>query len=148
MAFPLLALATLAISAGAAGASFKQSQRQADAMRREAEISAKQEELAATQRESDRKARLVEALASQNAAAGGKNIKAFEGSPLTILQEDIRREERATERDQFGANLSAMSERFRGRNRSGQIKSQATTSLLSKAPAMVETGGDIYGGMK
>ena len=148
MAFPLLALVTLATTALTAGASFKQSQRQGDALRREAETAAKQEELAATQREADRKAKLGEAMASQNAAAGAKNIKAFEGSPLTILQEDIRREEVATERDKFGSQLSNLSGRIRARTQAGSVKSQAAISLLSKAPAMIESGGNIAGGFQ
>lgn len=77
----------------------------------ELEVAAKQEELAAIQREGDRKARLAEALASQNAAAGARGIAAFEGSPLTILQEDIRKEEKATQRDIFQTQLGVLTKK-------------------------------------
>jgi len=131
MALPLLLL--LAGTALTAGATAGTSRRAADNLIRESKIKASQEELQATQREADRKARLAEALASQNAEAGAKGIKAFEGSPLTILQEDIRREEVATERDAFGSQLAAMSERFRGRTGAGQLRDQTVFSLLQTA---------------
>ena len=56
----------------------------------QAKVAAKQEEVAAIGREADRKGRLATAMASQTAAAGASGIAAFEGSPLTILNEDIR----------------------------------------------------------
>lgn len=79
----------------------------------ELEVAAKQEELGAIQREGDRKARLAEVLASQNAAAGAKGVAAFEGSPLTILQEDVRKEQKATQRDIFQTRLSVMTKQAR-----------------------------------
>lgn len=127
MAFPLLLLlATGAAAASSAAAS----RRAADNLLREGKIAGKQKELEATQREADRKLRLSEALASQNAEAGSKGIKAFEGSPLTILQEDIRREETATQRDRFGTELSNLSTRFRSRAGAGALRSQAQLSML------------------
>lgn len=96
----------------------------------EAEVAAKQEELAAVQREGDRKNRLAEALASQNASAGARGVAAFEGSPLTILQEDIRREEKATERDVFQTKLSAMTTRARGSLARKQASTAANIGLL------------------
>jgi hypothetical protein len=139
MALPLLLLlATTALTAGATAAT---SRRAADNLIRESNIKADQAKLQATQREADRKARLAEALASQNAEAGAKGIAAFEGSPLTILQEDINREKVATERDQFGANLSALSERFRGRTGASALRDQAKISIL-------RTGATVAGGLK
>lgn len=96
----------------------------------EAEVAAKQEELAAVQREGDRKNRLAEALASQNASAGARGVAAFEGSPLTILQEDIRREEKATERDIFQTKLKTMTIRARGALARKQAKTAASIGLL------------------
>lgn len=82
---------------------------------RESELEAKQIELGVTQREADRKADLARAMASQTASAGARGVAAFEGSPLSVLQEDIRREEVATERDIFQSELAAMSAKARGK---------------------------------
>lgn len=90
----------------------------------EAKIQAAQSKLGATQREADRKSRLADALASQNATSGARSIAAFEGSPLTILQADIEREEVATERDKFSSEL----EQFTGLARGSSAKRQARTS--------------------
>ena len=94
----------------------------------ESETMARQTELAATARESDRKSRLAKALASQNAMAGAKGIAAFEGSPLTILEADIKAEEVATERDIFQSELEAMTQRSKGNiaRKSAQAQSLLT----------------------
>lgn len=81
----------------------------------EADLQAQQIELGAKQREADRKERLSLALASQNAAAGAGGIAAFEGSPLTIMNEDIRRAEQETERDAFSSQLEIMTAKNRAR---------------------------------
>lgn len=101
---------------------------------KEAEITAQTQEIAAIQRESDRKNRLAEALATANAQAGASGIAAFEGSPLTILQQSIENEQTATERDLFNARLSTLATRSRGQSakRSSQIGA-ATTLLKSGA---------------
>ena len=100
---------------------------------KEAELSAQAGEVAATQREVDRKERLAKAIATANANAGAAGIAAFEGSPLTILQESITAEETATERDLFNTRISALTTRSRGQTakRAGQIG--ATSSLLQGA---------------
>ena len=103
---------------------------------REAEIVASQEELGAIQREADRKARLSEALATQSATVGASGIAAFEGSPLTVLEESIKAEETATERDIFMTRLSAMSTRAKGQmeKQASKIRSRMTlTSGLGQA---------------
>ena len=99
----------------------------------EAELSAQTAELAATQRETDRKGRLAEALATANAQAGAAGIAAFEGSPLTILQQSIENEETATERDQFNTRISALTTRERG-------KSARTASQLGAAGSLLQGG--------
>ena len=96
----------------------------------EAKVAAKQEELAATSREVDRKERLAQAIASQNASAGAGGVAAFEGSPLTILKEDIRREEQATQRDVFQTNLRAATIRARGKIARTQARTAANIGLL------------------
>ena len=97
---------------------------------KEAELSAQTAELGATQREVDRKERLAQALSTANAQAGAAGIAAFEGSPLTILQQSIENEQTATERDMFNTRISALTTRARGQTakRVGQVG--AATSLL------------------
>tara|TARA_R110000850_G_scaffold2363_6_gene11557 strand:+ start:1414 stop:1827 length:414 start_codon:yes stop_codon:yes gene_type:complete len=87
---------------------------------KESELSAQTAEVAATQREVDRKERLAQAMATANAQAGASGIAAFEGSPLTILQQSIENEETATERDQFNTRISTLSTRARGKSAKGQ----------------------------
>lgn len=96
---------------------------------KEAEVSAQIQEVAATQREADRKDALARALATANAQAGASGIL-FEGSPLTVLQESIRSEETATERDLFNTRISALTTRARGQTARGQARLGAATSLL------------------
>ena len=97
---------------------------------REAEIEAKQIELAAIQREADRKAELARAMASQIAYSGIRGVSAFEGSPLTLLQADIEAEETATQRDIMQSKLAAMTTRARGRIAKETAKAGAGLSLL------------------
>jgi len=118
-------------------ASFSLQRSQGDIARGEAEVAAKSEEAAGVQREADRKSRLAEALASQNAAAGAGGIAAFEGSPLSIMQEDIRREAVATERDVFQTRLKAMTLRARGKIAQRQAKTGATIGLITSVEERV-----------
>ncbi len=112
-----------------------QQQAQADIALGESKVQAEQEELGAVQREADRKEKLAIALASQNASAGASGIAAFEGSPLTILQEDVRREEQATERDVFSTKLASLTARSRGKVKAKGLRSQ---SLLTAGTAAVK----------
>lgn len=126
-------------------ASFGLERAQGDIARGEAEVAAKSEEAAGVQREADRKGRLAEALASQNAAAGAGGIAAFEGSPLSVMQEDVRRESVATERDVFQTKLKALTLRARGRVAQKQARTAATlgliTSVEEKAAKAIQAGG-------
>lgn len=112
-------------------ASFGMQRAAGDIARTEAETQAKAEEAAGVAREADRKQRLAEALASQNASAGARGVAAFEGSPLTIMQEDIRREKVATERDAFQTRLAAKTLRARGKIAQRQAKTGANLGLIS-----------------
>lgn len=96
----------------------------------ESEVAAKQIELGVTQREADRKATLARALASQTASAGSRGVAAFEGSPLAVLESDIKAEEEATQRDIFQSQLAAMTERAKGRIAKGQARTQAGIGLI------------------
>ncbi len=105
---------------------------------KEAELSAQTAEVAATQREADRKDMLAKALATANAQAGASGIAAFEGSPLTILQQSIENEQTATERDMFNTRISALTTRAKGQTakRMGQVG--AASSLLKGGAAAAQ----------
>jgi len=105
---------------------------------KEAELSAQTAELGATQREVDRKERLAQALATANAQAGAAGIAAFEGSPLTVLQESIKAEETATERDLFNTRISALTTRARGQTAKRMSQVGAATSLFKGASATAQ----------
>jgi len=99
--------------------------------RGEAEVAAKAEEAAGVSREADRKERLIEALASQNATAGAGGIAAFEGSPLSVMKEDVQRESKATKRDIFQTRLRALTLRTRGKIAEKQAKTAAVIGLIT-----------------
>lgn len=128
----------MAIPIATAAIQMSQQKAQADIAQGEAKVVAEQEELGAKQREADRKERLSIALASQNAAAGAGGIAAFEGSPLTILNEDIEREQVETERDRFATGLRTMTAKSRGKTQASSLRSQ---SLLTGA----QTAAKVYG---
>lgn len=125
-----------------AGAAMKEGQ--ASLERDEAEIAAKQEELAVKQREADRKDRLAGALATQNAMAGARGVAAFEGSPLTVLQDSIEREQLATERDTFSTRMQTMGMRQVARTRQRHQRYASAASLFQSAYPIAQTGG--FGG--
>jgi len=121
------------IASGAAiGAKFLMGRASAETKRGESEIAAQGEEAAGVQREADRKERLAQALASQNASAGAGSIAAFEGSPLSVMKEDQRREATATEREQFMTKLDALSLRSRGKIAERQAKTSQNIGLLTE----------------
>ena len=118
----------------------------ASAAKDQGKVEAQQEEIAATQRESDRKERLAEAMASQTASAGARGVFAFEGSPLAVLNEDIRKEEVATDRDSFNARVAGLGATIRGSNRSSQLKTQARIGLLTDVQSGLKTAGAAMAG--
>lgn len=123
----------------ALGMQYQQTRNAAAAAKQEGEFAAKQENLAAVQREADRKERLANAMASQTASAGSRGVAVFEGSPLSVLQEDIRREEVATERDVFGAKLAASTAKIRASNQSSALRAQANIGLLTGISDLAKT---------
>ena len=126
------ALFTIASTTGtllSAGAQIKAGRDRA----RAAEQTALIQETAATQREADRKEALAKAMATANAQAGASGIAAFEGSPLTILQQSIENEQTATERDLFNTRISALTTRSRGRSAQTSAQIGAATSLIQGA---------------
>ena len=127
------------LSAGTSLLQFGEGRTAANQAQAEGKIAAQQEELGATQREADRKERLADALASQTASAGARGVVAFEGSPLTILQEDIRKEEVATQRDVFQSRLAGMTAKQRAKNKAGGIRTGANIGLLTSASDITRT---------
>lgn len=95
----------------------------------EAKTEAAQIETAAAQREADRKERLARAVSSQMAAGGASGLT-FEGSPLSVLEEDVRREKEATQRDTLMAQVGAQSARARGKVARAQARGAAVLGLL------------------
>ena len=120
----------LATSVGASLMQARATRKAGDIAAGESEIEAQQEELGAIQREADRKGDLARALASQTASAGARGLVAFSGSPLAILQEDIKAEEVATERDVFGSRLAALTTRKKGQVAKSTARTSATLGLL------------------
>ena len=112
--------------------------------RLESQTQAKQIETQAAAQEADRKEQLARAAAAQAARAGGAGIE-FEGSPLTVLQEDIRREEEAGQRAAFSSQLAAFSERERGSIARSMANRAANISLL-KASIDTATSAASAGG--
>jgi len=110
----------------------------------ESRVAAKQEEVAAIAREADRKELLAEALASQNATAAASGLMSFEGSPLTVMREDMRAAARDTQRDSFQSNLASMTLKARGAIAERQAKTSANIGLIrafeSKASAAAKGG--------
>ena len=134
-----MAFAPLLIAGGASLLQAEQRKESGRITAQESRIAAGQIELGAVQREADRKDRLAKAMASQNAAAGAKGIAAFEGSPLSILEADIRAEETATERDIFQTNLAALTTRVRGQIAKSSAARGATIGLIGDFSKLAQT---------
>jgi len=105
--------------------------------RYESEVDAAQIETAASQREADRREALASAVSSQSAAAGASGIS-FEGSPLAILEEDLRLADEGSERDALMARLGADSAISRGKAAEASAKANAAMGLL-------RAGGSVAG---
>jgi hypothetical protein len=112
-----------------------------DIAKQESKVKARAAELGAVQREADRKSRLAEALATQNARAGAAGISAFEGSPLAILEADIAAEETATERDLFSTQLEVAAIRTRGSLAKKMARTKAFSKLLTAGGKAMAAGG-------
>ena len=119
-----------------AAASERQSSLEAD----QAEVAATQQELQVTQREADRKDRLATSLATQNALAGAKGIAAFEGSPLTIMEDSMERERVATERDIFSTKLGALATRSTAKAKRRASQVSTGIGLVQRGSQLAKTG--------
>lgn len=105
----------------------------------EAKVEAKQIETAAAAREADRKEDLAKAIASQSAGAGASGIS-LEGSPLSVLQEDVRVEGVAARRDAFQTRLGAQAARTRGKVAKRSARGEANLTSFRQAGERA-TGG-------
>lgn len=133
-AAPLIIMAVSSL----AGAAMKDTQAKVE--QDQAEVAASQEELRLKQREADRKDRLASSIATQNAMAGAKGIAAFEGSPLAIIEDSIRRQEAASERDKFQTELGALSIRSGAKIRRKLSRASTQVGLLQQAASVSRTG--------
>jgi hypothetical protein len=112
----------------------------------QAETAAKSEELRLVQREADRKDRLASALAAQNALAGARGIAAFEGSPLTVLEDSLQRERTASERDRFSTELNVLAGRSTARTRRKMQSIGSRLQLMQEFGDIAKTTGGAFGG--
>lgn len=140
-----MAAAALIMSMGAGLASAATKETQADIEAGQAEVAAKNEELRLVQREADRKDRLASSIATQNAMAGAKGIAAFEGSPLTILEDSLKRERTASERDRFSTEMNVLAGRVTARTRRKMQGINTRLSLLKTASSASQSFGGFGG---
>ena len=135
-----MAAAPLIIGAVSALGSAAIKDRQSKFEEGQAKVAAEQQELQVVQREADRKDRLANSLATQNALAGAKGIAAFEGSPLTILEDSIERERVATERDIFSTQLGALATRSGAKSRRRIQQIGAGLTLAKQGASAAQAG--------
>jgi hypothetical protein len=82
-------------------------------------------------------------LAAQNALAGARGIAAFEGSPLTVLEDSLQRERTASERDRFSTELNVLAGRSTAKARR---KIQSIGSRLQLMQEYSDFSKSIAGG--
>ena len=92
----------------------------------------------ASQREADRKKQLAEAMSASRAQGGAGSASLFEGSPLAILEEDLRQANIDTERDQFNTDVSVLTERYKASSK----KSQARLKMWGQMGSTFATGAE------
>ena len=113
--------------------SFAASRDQAKSIEREAKVANAQEDAARAAREADRQEELAAAISSQRASAAGRGISAIEGSPLAIMNEDVRRAKQAKQRDDFSTDVTKMANTFRAKSKASTIRTKANIGLLKSA---------------
>lgn len=110
----------------------------AEGIKQQGKIQAEMEDVAVMQRESDRKADLLRAISSQRARASGAGIT-MEGSPLSVIQEQIRQERTDTQRDLFNTQIAKQSAIYSSRLKSGALKKRSAFSLLQSGYGAAST---------
>ena len=102
----------------------------------------KQDEIATLAREADRKYELNQVLASQIAAGGAGGYLPTSGSPLAILQEDMRLEAKDTQRDMYELGIRKRVRRMQGRNaKDAAYIGAATNAIMSGVSLLGSIGG-------
>ena len=132
-------MAQLALVAIPALMSANQQQQAGKIKKYESEVDAAQIEAASSQREADRRDALATAIASQSAQAGASGIS-FEGSPLAVLEEDVRLADEGSERDALMSRLGAQSSISRGKAAESTAKANAAIGLLRTGAGLSEQG--------
>lgn len=97
---------------------------------------AKQEEMAARDREIERRRRLVQALASQNAEAGAAGLDPTVGSRRAITLEDQRRAGLDTLTDRAMTSRRALNLRAAGKNARRQANLESAATILNTASTL------------
>ena len=101
---------------------------------------AERESFAAKDKEIQRKKRLVAALATQNAVRGAQGVRAFEGSSLNLMEQDVETFE--YDQSMGAANLAmkrqSLLEEGKAARRYGY--QSAANTLLSSASRSMERG--------
>ena len=120
---------------------YKHASQAASLASREGDMAAEMEDIAAMQRETDRKLDLARAVSSTRAKASGSGILTNVGSPLSVIEEQIRQEKTDTERDKFNTKIAAQSARYSAAAKSGQIRGAAGLRLLQSAESAAVTAG-------
>jgi len=103
------------------------------------EFSAEQETINARLRQKERLERLVNSMAANNAALGGRGI-AMQGSPLNILKADFQKASKEAQADLLDARSIELSLRSRAKAARLNSQIQALGTLFGTGADIVETG--------
>ena len=132
---PVTATASIALAGVSGGLSASQTLSAGKIARYESEVEAEALQTESAARETDRRERLANAIAQQNAASGASGT-AFSGSPLSIIEADIAAADKAQERDVLGTRIGAIAARTRGKVQDAQAKGAAVSGLLQTGSKM------------
>jgi hypothetical protein len=130
----------LGATAAAGAASAIQSRNAGKLQQIEYKRQAQEEETSARDREIERRRRLVQALASQNAEAGALGLDATTGSRRAITLEDVRRARMDDLTDRAMTSRRAVSLASAGRAARRQGNLQAGATLLDTASTIAGGG--------
>lgn len=130
----------LGVTAAAGAASAIQARNAGKLQQIEYQRQAKEEEVSARDREIERRRRLVQALASQNAEAGALGIDPTTGSRRAITLEDVRLARMDDLTDRAMTSRRSVSLRSAGRSARRQGNLQAGATLLDTVGTIAGAG--------
>jgi hypothetical protein len=138
MAIPALALLGVQVGASLFSGALEGQAGKDDA--RALEFQAENESINAVVRNTARQERLLDAIASANVAQGASGVSSFSGSPLTVLNESIKRSSKRGSEDMINSQIKQLQLRSSAfaRRRSSQLA--AFGSLLSTGVDVAKTG--------